>query len=188
MIHQFSNITSYYKRERIICSQNFILAQFFHCFNRKKKKYSRNIRIIYKNKRVKSRSGENLRKNIGWWRDTANELLFFFLRFSLKVARVGPQNGKVYTKGDERYRWQWKTVSCTFQDAENWLLHRYKSGVGTVARELDMLPAYTRNPCFYICLYIYMYTRNSVVNFDRNFLTFMPSMINVSIGIYLSKS
>lgn len=33
-----------------------------------------------------------------------------------------------------------------------------------------------------------MYTRNSVVNFDRNFLTFMPSMINVSIGIYLSKS
>lgn len=155
MIHQFSNITSYYKRERIICSQNFILAQFFHWFNRKKKKILplRNIRIIYKSKRVKWRKfKEKYRLVEGYGKRTS----FFFLRFSLKVARVGPQNGKVYTKGDERYRWQWKTVSCTFQDAENWLLHGYKSGVGTVARELDMLPAYTRNPCFYICLYIYI--------------------------------
>ena len=85
------------------------------------------------------------------------ETNFFSLRSSLKVARVGPQNGKVYTKGDERYRWQWKTVSCTFQDAENWLLYRYKSGVGTVARELDMLPAYPRLAVQSLLLYMFIY-------------------------------
>lgn len=95
MIHQFNNITSYYKRERIICSQNFILAQFFHCFNRKKKILPlRNIRIIYKSKRVKSRSGENLRKNIGWWRDTANELLFFFSSILFKSRACGTAKRK----------------------------------------------------------------------------------------------
>lgn len=121
-----------------------------------------------------------------------NELFFF--RFSLKVARVGPQNGKVYTKGDERYRWQWKTVSCTFQDAENWLLYRYKSGVGTVARELDMLPAYPplamQSLLLYVSIYIYIYIYVilSLTSTAIPYRLFMPSMINVSIGIYLSKT
>lgn len=92
MIHQFSNITSYYKRERIICSQNFILAQFFHSFNRKKKILPlRNIRIIYKSKRVKWRKfKEKYRLVEGYGKRTS----FFFSSILFKSRACGTAKRK----------------------------------------------------------------------------------------------
>lgn len=92
-----------------------------------------------------------------------------FSLWFLKFTRMGPQNGKVYTKEDELYRWQWKTVSCTFRDTDNWLSYRYKIGCTQSCAGMIVLPAYSL--VVLQSLLLHMYTR--VVNFNHNFPSFL---------------